>query len=146
MKFNPLLSLAAATAICTPSIFATPVNSQQADVEYTLFVVMTSHSVAGAEPEPTATAVAQQEVVINQDEVLSSMGIKAEEVDTISYEKRIALMNNLTNPMGESESLAVQAIPMLSLKGCKRAGEALKLAYTKPSSMLKTSYLCIADY
>ena len=153
MKINPLLTFAVATAICAPSILLTPVEAQQVEEEYTLFVVMTSHEVEinsigalAAKPEPANNAVNQQEPVINQNEILASMKINAGDVDNIRYEKRLELMTKLTPPMAESESLAVQAIPMLSLKGCRRAGEALKLAYTKPSAMLKTSYICIQNF
>ena len=146
MKIKNLFTFAVATAICAPSILTTQVEAQQIKEKYTLFVVMTSHGVAGAEPEPGVTPVAQQELEINQEKVLTSMGITADAVDTISYEKRIALINNLTTPLSESESLAVQTIPMVTLNGCKRAGEALKLAYTKPSLMLKTSYKCIQNF
>ena len=98
MKIKNLLILALATAICAPSLLATQVEAQQIKEKYTLFVVMTSHGVAGAEPEPDVSPVAQQELEINQEKVLTSMGITADAVDTISYEKRIALINNLTTP------------------------------------------------
>ena len=160
MHFKPLLTLAATTAICAPLLITAPAEAQEAGEKYTMVVVMTSYEVEDDQiessmvSEPQQEAVIEQEVVIDQEQeavidqeqILASMGVDANEIDTISYDKRLALINSFKTPLAESESLAVQSIPMVTLKGCRRAGEALKYAFTLPSSMLKTTYQCIQNY
>jgi len=146
MHFKPLLTLAAATAICAPLLIATSAKAQEAGEEYTMVVVMTSYEVEDNQLESSMVSEPQQEVVIEQEEILASMGVNAKEIDTMSYDKRLALINSFKTPLSESESLAVQSIPMVTLKGCRRAGEALKYAFTLPSSMLKTTYQCIHNF
>ena len=111
-----------------------------------MVVVMTSYEVEDGQLDSSVVSEQQQEVVIDQEQILASMGVDANEIDTISYDKRLALINRFKTPLAESESLAVQSIPMVTLKGCRRAGEALKYAFTLPSSMLKTTYQCIQNY
>ncbi|WP_041374773.1 hypothetical protein [Prochlorococcus marinus] len=146
MHFKPLLTLAAATAICAPLLITAPAEAQEAGEEYTMVVVMTSYEVEDDQIESSVVSEQQQEVVIDQEQILASMGVNAKEIDSISYDKRLALINRFKTPLAESESLAVQSIPMVTLKGCRRAGEALKYAFTLPSSMLKTTYQCIQNY
>ena len=146
MHFKPLLTLAAATAICAPLLITAPAEAQEAGEKYTMVVVMTSYEVEDGQLESSVVSEQQQEVVIDQEQILASMGVDANEIDTISYDKRLALINSFKTPLAESESLAVQSIPMVTLKGCRRAGEALKYAFTLPSSMLKTTYQCIQNY
>ena len=111
-----------------------------------MVVVMTSYEVEDNQLESSMVSEPQQEVVIDQEEILASMGVNTKEIDTMSYDKRLALINSFKTPLSESESLAVQSIPMVTLKGCRRAGEALKHAFTLPSSMLKTTYQCIHNF
>ena len=146
MHFKPLLTLAATTAICAPLLITAPAEAQEAGEKYTMVVVMTSYEVEDDQIESSVVSEQQQEVVIDQEQILASMGVNAKEIDTISYDKRLALINSFKTPLAESESLAVQSIPMVTLKGCRRAGEALKYAFTLPSSMLKTTYQCIQNY
>jgi len=154
MHFKPLLTLAATTAICAPLLTTVPAEAQETGEKYTMVVVMTSYEVEDdqiessmvSEPQQEAVIDQGQEVVIDQGQILASMGVDANEIDTISYDKRLALINSFKTPLAESESLAVQSIPMVTLKGCRRAGEALKYAFTLPSSMLKTTYQCIQNY
>ena len=146
MHFKPLLTLAATTAICAPLLITAPVEAQEAGEKYTMVVVMTSYEVEDDQIESSMVSEPQQEAVIDQEQILASMGVNAKEIDTISYDKRLALINSFKTPLAESESLAVQSIPMVTLKGCRRAGEALKYAFTLPSSMLKTTYQCIQNY
>ena len=146
MHFKPLLTLAATTAICAPLLITAPAEAQETGEKYTMVVVMTSYEVEDDQIESSMVSEPQQEAVIDQEKILASMGVNAKEIDTISYYKRLALINSLKTPLAESESLAVQSIPMVTLKGCRRAGEALKYAFTLPSSMLKTTYQCIQNY
>ncbi|KZR65520.1 hypothetical protein [Prochlorococcus sp. MIT 1306] len=146
MHFKPLLTLAATTAICAPLLITAPAEAQEAGEKYTMVVVMTSYEVEDDQIESSMVSEPQQEAVIDQEQILASMGVNAKEIDTISYDKRLALINSFKTPLAESESLAVQSIPMVTLKGCRRAGEALKYAFTLPSSMLKTTYQCIQNY
>ena len=154
MHFKPLLTLAATTAIFAPLLTTAPAEAQEAGEKYTMVVVMTSYEVEDDQLESSVVSEQQQEVVIDQEQeavidqeqILASMGVDANEIDTISYDKRLALINSFKTPLAESESLAVQSIPMVTLKGCRRAGEALKYAFTLPSSMLKTTYQCIQNY
>ena len=146
MHFKPLLTLAATTAICAPLLITAPAEAQEAGEKYTMVVVMTSYEVEDDQIESSMVSEPQQEAVIDQEQILVSMGVNAKEIDTISYDKRLALINSFKTPLAESESLAVQSIPMVTLKGCRRAGEALKYAFTLPSSMLKTTYQCIQNY
>ena len=146
MHFKPLLTLAATTAICAPLLITAPAEAQEAGEKYTMVVVMTSYEVEDDQIESSMVSEPQQEAVIDQEQILASMGVDANEIDTISYDKRLALINRFKTPLAESESLAVQSIPMVTLKGCRRAGEALKYAFTLPSSMLKTTYQCIQNY
>ena len=146
MHFKPLLTLAATTAIFAPLLTTAPAEAQEAGEKYTMVVVMTSYEVEDDQLESSVVSEQQQEVVIDQEQILASMGVNAREIDTISYDKRLALINSFKTPLAESESLAVQSIPMVTLKGCRRAGEALKYAFTLPSSMLKTTYQCIQNY
>ena len=146
MRFKPLLTLAATTAICAPLLITAPAEAQEAGEKYTMVVVMTSYEVEDDQIESSMVSEPQQEAVIDQEQILASMGVNAKEIDTISYDKRLALINSFKTPLAESESLAVQSIPMVTLKGCRRAGEALKYAFTLPSSMLKTTYQCIQNY
>ena len=146
MHFKPLLTLAATTAICAPLLITAPAEAQEAGEKYTMVVVMTSYEVEDDQIESSMVSEPQQEAVIDQEQILASMGVNAKEIDTISYDKRLALINRFKTPLAESESLAVQSIPMVTLKGCRRAGEALKYAFTLPSSMLKTTYQCIQNY
>ena len=146
MHFKPLLTLAATAAICAPLLTTAPAEAQEAGEKYTMVVVMTSYEVEDDQIESSMVSEPQQEAVIDQEQILASMGVNAKEIDTISYEKRLALINSFKTPLAESESLAVQSIPMVTLKGCRRAGEALKYAFTLPSSMLKTTYQCIQNY
>ena len=162
MHFKPLLTLAATKAICAPLLITASAEAQEAGEKYTMVVVMTSYEVEDDQLESSVVSEKQQEVVIDQEQeavidqeqeavidqeqILASMGVNAREIDTISYDKRLALINSFKTPLAESESLAVQSIPMVTLKGCRRAGEALKYAFTLPSSMLKTTYQCIQNY
>ena len=146
MHFKPLLTLAATTVICSPLLITAPAEAQEAGEKYTMVVVMTSYEVEDDQIESSMVSEPQQEAVIDQEQILASMGVNAKEIDTISYDKRLALINSFKTPLAESESLAVQSIPMVTLKGCRRAGEALKYAFTLPSSMLKTTYQCIQNY
>ena len=146
MHFKPLLTLAATTAICAPLLITAPAEAQEAGEKYTMVAVMTSYEVEDDQIESSMVSEPQQEAVIDQEKILASMGVNAKEIDTISYDKRLALINSFKTPLAESESLAVQSIPMVTLKGCRRAGEALKYAFTLPSSMLKTTYQCIQNY
>ena len=64
--------------------------------------------------------------------------------DRVGLAERVSLIEKArASGVAETESMVVQQLPMPSLAACERAGQEIAQAFTLPSQMTITRYVCV---
>ena len=64
--------------------------------------------------------------------------------DQGGFAERVSLIEKArASGVAETESMVVQQLPMPSLAACERAGQEIAQAFTLPSQMTITRYVCV---